>query len=265
MTEQGLPLVGVPCCVETPAEGDAFHKVGEKYLMAVARASHCMPVMIPALGDWYDPYELAATLDGLMLTGSPSNVEPHHYQGETSRAGTHHDPVRDATTLPLIGAALETGLPLFAICRGHQELNVALGGTLHQYVQELDGKNDHRSDKTRPHDERYLERHPVTLSPGGVLHTLSGGEATVMVNSLHEQAIDRVADRLQIEAISDDGVIEAVSMPDAEGFVLGVQWHPEYPLPFDAPLSREMFGAFSAACRARLKGRDAAPSSIRAA
>lgn len=255
MTEHGLPIVGVPCCVEAQEEGAVFHKVGEKYLMAVARASHCMPLMIPALGGWYDPYELVAKLDGLMLTGSPSNVEPHHYEGEASRPGTHHDPVRDATTLPLIGAALETGLPLFAICRGHQELNVALGGTLHQNVQDVAGKDDHRSDKTLPHDERYLERHPVTLTPAGVLHTLSGGETRVMVNSLHEQAIDRVAERLEVEAISDDGIVEAVSVKGAESFALSVQWHPEHPLALEWPLSRAMFAAFGDACRQRRASR----------
>jgi putative glutamine amidotransferase len=255
MTEHGLPIVGIPCCVTAREEGGAYHKVGEKYLMSVARASHCLPLLIPALGEWYDPDELAAKLDGLMLTGSPSNVEPYHYDGEASRPETHHDPVRDATTLPLIRAALEAGLPLFAICRGHQELNVALGGTLHQYVQELDGKDDHRSDKTRQFDERYLEAHPVTLAPGGVLHTLSGGETSVMVNSLHEQAIDRVADRLEVEAFSEDGVVEATSVKGAESFALSVQWHPEHPLALDWPLSRAMFAAFGEACGQRRAAR----------
>ena len=255
MTEQRLPIVGVPCCVEAQDDDAIFHKVGEKYLMAVARASHCMPLMIPALGDWYDPHELVSKLDGLFLTGSPSNVEPHRYEGEPSRPGTHHDPVRDATTLPLIDAALEAGLPLFAICRGHQELNVALGGTLHQNIHELDGKNDHRADQTRPYDDRYLGRHPAALTPGGVLHTLSGGAATVMVNSLHAQAIDRVADRLEIEAISDDGVVEAVSVKGSESFALSVQWHPEHPVALEWPLSRAMFGAFGEACRQRLASR----------
>lgn len=257
MTEHGLPIVGVPSCVEISDEGSAYHRVGEKYLMSVAQASHCMPLAIPALGDWYDPYELASKLDGLLLTGSPSNVEPHHYQGEPSRPGTHHDPVRDATTLPLIRAALEVGLPVFAICRGHQELNVALGGTLHQYVQELEGKSDHRSDKSKPHDERYLERHPVTLTSGGVLHTLSGGETRVMVNSLHEQAIDRVADRLEVEAVSDDGIVEATSVKGAETFALSVQWHPEHPLALEWPLSKAMFAAFGDACNQRRAARGA--------
>lgn len=255
MTEHGLPIVGVPCCVELQEGGGIFHKVGEKYVMAVAKASHCMPLAIPALGEWYDPYDVVERLDGLLLTGSPSNVEPHHYEGEPSRPGTHHDPVRDATTLPLIRAALESGLPLFAICRGHQELNVALGGSLHQNVHELDGKEDHRSDKTVPLDQRYLERHPVTLTPGGVLYTLLGGQGRAMVNSLHEQAIDRIADRLEIEAVSDDGVIEAASVKGAESFALSVQWHPEHPLALEWQLSKAMFEAFGEACRQRRASR----------
>jgi putative glutamine amidotransferase len=255
MTEHDLPLVGIPACVAPEDGGGEFHKVGEKYIMAVAGASHCMPLLIPALGEWYDPYQLAARLDGLMLTGSPSNVEPHRYGGEPSRPGTHHDPVRDATTLPLIDAVLELGVPLFAICRGHQELNVALGGTLHQNVHELGGKNNHRADQSKPYDERYLERHPVHIAAGGVLHELTDGASEVMVNSLHAQAIDRVADRLFVEAVSDDGVVEAVSVQDAKGFALSVQWHPEHALALEWPLSRAMFQAFGDAARARRAAR----------
>lgn len=255
MTEHDLPLVGIPACVVAEDGGSAFHKAGEKYITAVSGAAHCMPLLIPALGDWYDPHELAARLDGVMLTGSPSNVEPHHYGGEASRPGTEHDPVRDETTLPLINAVLELGVPLFAICRGHQELNVALGGTLHQNVHELDGKDDHRSDKSKSHDDRYLERHAVRITPGGVLHGMTGGAEEVMVNSLHAQAIDRVAERLFVEAVSGDGVVEAVSVPDAKGFNLSVQWHPEHPLALEWPLSRTMFQAFGDAARARRSAR----------
>ncbi len=258
MTEHDLPIVGIPACVQAEDGGGAFHKVGEKYITAAAEGAHCLPLLIPALGDWYDPQELVSRLDGLLLTGSPSNVEPHRYGGEPSREGTHHDPVRDATTLPLIRAALEAGLPLFAICRGHQELNVALGGTLHQNVHELDGRNDHRADQTRSYDDKYLERHPVTLTPGGVLHMLSGGADEVMVNSLHAQAIDRIADRLAVEAVSDDGVIEAASVKGAETFALSVQWHPEHPLAMQWPLSRAMFAAFGEACRNRRASRGGA-------
>ena len=255
MTEHDLPLVGIPACVAQEESGSAFHKAGEKYIMAAAGAAHCMPLLIPALGDWYDPHELAARLDGLMLTGSPSNVEPHHYGGEPSRAGTHHDPVRDATTLPLIRAVLEQGVPLFAICRGHQELNVALGGTLHQYVQELPDTEDHRMDRSLAHDERYRERHTVKITPGGMLHALNDGAGVALVNSLHEQAIDRVADGLTIEAVSEDGIVEATTVRDARSFALSVQWHPEHPIALEWPLSRAMFAAFGEAAATRRAAR----------
>jgi len=257
MTEHDLPLVGIPACVAVENGGGDFHKVGEKYIMAVAKASHCMPVLIPALGDWYDPYELAGRLDGLMLTGSPSNVEPHHYGGAASRPGTHHDPVRDATTLPLIRAVLELGVPLFAICRGHQELNVALGGTLHQNLHEEDGKEDHRSDKSKSYDDRYRERHAIRITAGSLLHRMADGAAEVMVNSLHAQAIDRLADGLVVEAVSPDGVVEAVTVRDARGFALSVQWHPEHPIALEWPLSRAMFEGFGDAARARRAARAA--------
>ncbi len=259
MTEHDLPLVGIPACVVAEDGGGAFHKVGEKYIMAAARAAHCMPLLIPALGDWYDARELAGRLDGVMLTGSPSNVEPQRYGGEASRPGTHHDPVRDATTLPLIQAALELGVPLFAICRGHQELNVALGGSLHQNVHELDGKEDHRADQSQPYDDRYRERHAIRLTPGGVLQDMAGGASEVMVNTLHAQAIDRLADRLIVEAVSPDGVIEATTVRDAKGFALSVQWHPEHPIALEWPLSQAMFRAFGEAAQARRAARAAGP------
>ena len=255
MTEHDLPLIGIPACVAQEETGSVIHKAGEKYIMAAAGAARCMPLLIPALGDWYDPHELAARLDGLMLTGSPSNVEPHHYGGEPSRAGTHHDPVRDATTLPLIRAALEQGVPLFAICRGHQELNVALGGTLHQYVQELPDTEDHRMDRSLEHDDRYRERHTVNVTPGGVLHGLNGGADVALVNSLHEQGIDRVADGLAVEAVSEDGIVEATTVTDARSFALSVQWHPEHPIALEWPLSRAMFAAFGEAAATRRAAR----------
>ncbi len=255
MTERDLPLVGIPACVTKADNGSVFHKVGEKYILAAAGAARCMPLLIPALGEWCDPRELAARLDGLMLTGSPSNVEPRHYDGEPSREGTLHDPVRDATTLPLIRAALELGVPLFAICRGQQELNVALGGTLHQYVQELPDTEDHRMDRSLASDDRYRARHAVNVTPGGVLHALNDGADVAMVNSLHEQAIDRLADNLAIEAVSEDGIVEAVSVKDAPGFALSVQWHPEHPVALEWPLSRAMFAAFGKAAATRRASR----------
>ena len=241
-----VPLIGVTSCRETAGDHPRHH-VGEKYLACVPKAMGGMPVVIPALGDAVDPAALVARLDGLLVTGSPSNVEPHHYEGDPSKPGTLHDPARDATTLPLIRAAVEAGLPLFCICRGIQELNVALGGSLHQRVQELPGRLDHRSRKDVDFDTKYADAHPITLTPGGVLHVLLGA-ARVNINSLHAQAIDRVAPGLRVEAVADDGTIEAVSRPGARGFVLGVQWHPEWPDPC-RPVSRELFAAFARAAR----------------
>lgn len=256
-TPAGPPLIGVPACRRQTAPG-VYHTVGEKYLTAVTDAAGGVPVLLPALGDGgkggrLDLRALLARLDGLLMTGSPTNVEPHNYGGEASRKGTKHDAERDATTLPLIRLAIEAGLPLFAICRGVQELNVALGGTLHQNVQELPGKHDHRM---RKHDDpgvRYGLVHYVRLTEDGVLAALArqagvNGE-NLMVNSLHAQAIDRPADRLAVEAISDDGVIEGVSVTDAPAFAVGVQWHAEY-RPLDDPFSTALFRAFGDACRA---------------
>lgn len=264
MSKQPCPIVGVPACAET-IDGRSNHRVSTRYVSGLIDGAGCLPLLVPAVGEVACFKTLLERLDGLFLTGAASNVEPGHYDGKASREGTPHDPERDATTLPLIRLAVELGVPVFAVCRGIQELNVAFGGTLHQNVHELPGKNEHRMNRSLPSELRLGPRHPVALQAGGLLARLWDGGGEVMVNSLHAQAIDRPGDGLFVEAISDDGVIEAVSMPDAEGFVLGVQWHPEYPVPFDAPLSREMFDAFSAACRARLDARDAAPSSIRAA
>jgi putative glutamine amidotransferase len=162
--------------------------------------------------------------------------------------------VRDATTLPLIRRAVEIGVPLFAICRGIQELNVALGGSLHQHVHELPGRRDHRSDKTRPWYERYGPAHTIRLVPGGRLQAILGGAATLEVNSLHGQGIDRPAERLVVEAWAEDGTIEAVTVRDAPGFVIGVQWHPEWRVA-ENPWSLRLFAAFADAARTRAAAR----------
>jgi putative glutamine amidotransferase len=161
------------------------------------------------------------------------------------------------TTLPLIRRALELGVPLLAICRGIQELNVALGGSLHQHVHEVAGRSDHRSDKSVPLAERYGPAHPITLTPRGILQGLLDGAATVEVNSLHGQAIDRLAPGLAVEALVPDGTIEAVRVVGVRGFALGVQWHPEWRV-LDNPISRRLFAAFGAACRARARSRSQA-------
>ncbi|MCR9219520.1 MAG: gamma-glutamyl-gamma-aminobutyrate hydrolase family protein [Alphaproteobacteria bacterium] len=251
------PLIGVTACLHRNEDGSVYFKVGEKYVMAIADMADAIPVMLPPLGETTDFDGVLDRLDGLFLTGSPSNVEPHHYQGPTARAGVEKDPARDATTLPLIRRALEREVPLFAVCRGHQELNVALGGSLHQHVEELPGKRDHRMQRDLPLEARYGQSHPVTIEPGGLLAAINGAAGDVMVNSLHAQGIDRLADGLAVEAVSDDGVIEAVSVTGARAFALGVQWHPEHRTALAWPLSQKMFKAFGAAAARRAEARAA--------
>lgn len=236
------PMIGVTSCLK-PRDGLHFHTVGDKYVEAVVLGSGGLPVLVPAIGARLDPDALLDRLDGLLVTGSPSNVEPAHYGGPAAREDNLADPARDATTLPLIRRAVARGVPMLAICRGIQELNVAMGGTLHQHVHELPGRFDHRSDKTKTYPERYGLAHPVTLTPGGRLQAMLGGATRVEVNSLHGQGIDRLAPGLTVEAVADDGTIEAVSVDAAKGFALALQWHPEWGV-LDNPVSRRLFAAF---------------------
>ena len=247
------PIVGIPACLVAP-DHFAFHRVGAKYVDSVVDGAGALPLLIPALGPRLDLEALLDGLDGLLITGSLSNVEPHHYGGPPARPDSPCDPARDATILPLIRRALAGGVPLLAICRGLQELNVALGGTLHQEVHELPDRLDHRSDKTVTAEERYAPAHEVVLSEGGLLQSLLGGARRIAVNSLHAQAIERLASGLAVEAVAPDGTIEAVSVPGAAGFALAVQWHPEWRV-LDNPVSRRLFAAFGAACRGRARAR----------
>jgi putative glutamine amidotransferase len=242
------PLVGVTSCLKLRDEAH-FHSVGDKYVDAVVAGAAALPVLIPALGERLDPDGLLDRLDGLLVTGSPSNVDPKHYGGPPPRPGNETDPARDATTLPLIRRAIARGVPLLAICRGLQELNVALGGTLHQYLHEVPGRRDHRSDKSKAYAERYGRlAHAIDLAPGGRLQAIFEGAARIEVNSLHGQGIDRLASSLLVEATAEDGTIEAVSVKDAKNFALAVQWHPEWQV-LDNPWSRRLFAVFGAAVR----------------
>jgi putative glutamine amidotransferase len=264
MSKEVCPIVAIPACAVS-LDGRLAHRVAESYVQGVVEGSGCMPLLVPPVGEVTCFEAMIDRLDGLFLTGGASNVEPHHYDGRQSRAGTLHDPARDGTVLPAIRAAIAAGVPILAVCRGIQELNVALGGTLHQNVHELPGKNEHRMNRALPPDERFQVRHPIMIQSGGLFEELTGGAEELMVNSLHAQAIDSLADGLFVEAVSDDGVIEAVSMPDAKGLVLGVQWHAERPHATATPLSEALFRAFGDACRARLAARGDAASSVRAA
>ena len=245
MPARPLPIIGIPACRRTLKER-AVHTVADKYLGAIIEAASCLPVTIPAIGSRADATALLDRLDGLLLTGSPSNVHPSHYGREPLDAEILHDPDRDATTLPLIREAVRRDLPILAICRGVQELNVALGGTLHQRLQALPDRISHRPPKGAP-EGPYAPAHSVRLTPGGLIASLIGCEE-IMVHSLHSQGIDTPAPGLRVEAVAPDGQIEAVSLPQAR-FVLGVQWHPEYKV-LENPVSLALFTAFGRACGA---------------
>jgi putative glutamine amidotransferase len=189
--------------------------------------------------------------DGLLLTGSASNVEPYHYGGPASQPGTLHDPNRDATTLPLIPQAIAAGLPVLAICRGFQEMNVAYGGTLHQRLHEVTGYMDHREDESTPLEVQYGAAHEVRLEPGGSLQKIAGRDR-LQVNSLHWQGIQTLGRDLRVEARAPDGVVEAFRDPGAR-FALGLQWHPEWQFAQNE-FSSALFAAFGEASRQHASG-----------
>ncbi len=254
MAATPVPLVGITCCRKTSG---AFpvHSVGEKYVTAVADAAGALAVLVPALGARLDLVALLGRLDGILLTGSPSNIEPHHYDGGPEPADNETDPDRDETSLPLIRAAVASGVPLLGLCRGIQEVNVAFGGSLHQQLHAVEGRLDHRSDKSKPPTERYDPRHRLQLTPGGYLSELLD-TTSIEVNSLHGQGIDHLAPSLAVEATAEDGTIEAVRVTTAATFALAVQWHPEY-RPLANDVSTALFRAFGAAARHRAQARQA--------
>lgn len=257
MRHQQWPVVGIPCDVYMQGK-HPHHGCGEKYINALAHGAGVRPVLLPAVGGGTDlvpltdictPDEVLDSLDGLFLTGNISNVNPQFY-GETSPPGNLLDPQRDATTLPLIRRAIERNIPLFAVCRGFQELNVALGGSLHQHVHEVPGMSDHREDSSLPREGQYDYAHEITLVEGGLLQALAGA-VRVRVNSVHGQGIHRLADGLEIEATAPDGLIEAARLVDHSRFALGVQFHPEWQYQRDSFYSG-LFRAFGDAIRERL-------------
>ena len=239
-----LPIVLVPACNRVLGE-HPFYVAGKKYLDAV-RLAGCLPVVLPSveageLDQWL------ALADGVFLTGSPSNVDPVHFAETVYDASLPLDPARDASTLPLIPQVLARGIPLFAICRGFQETNVALGGSLHQAVQDVPGQNDHRAAKDAPAAQAYGLAHSVNVVPGGVLESVLG-KAPFEVNSVHGQGVNRLASGLRVEARAPDGLIEAFSMPEAKAFNLCVQWHPEWQAASNV-VSMRLLKAFGAACQ----------------
>jgi putative glutamine amidotransferase len=247
-----MPLIGIPADRRLTGK-HPFHMVGEKYIEAVSVGAGAVPALVPALGAATEWPQLLETFDGLLLPGSESNVEPYHYGGPASAPGTLHDANRDATTLPLIPRAIAAGVPVLAVCRGFQEMNVAYGGTLWQRVHEVAGHLDHREDESAPLDEQYAPAHEVELEPGGLLGRIFGA-GRLKVNSLHSQGVQRLGAALSVEARAPDGLIEAFRVTDSDTFALGVQWHPEWKFQEDSN-SRALFAAFGAACRQRASSR----------
>lgn len=242
------PIVGLPSCIKYLGE-HPYHAVGGKYIEALVSAAGCMPVLLPSLGDRLDLAAVLECCDGILLTGSVSNVAPDLY-GQTLAhpdLAESLDDARDATTFPLIDAALAAGLPLFGICRGFQELNVACGGTLYQQVHAQPGHRDHRGREELGAEVQYGPAHTVKVVEGSDLQKLLGGKSTLTVNSVHGQGIDQLGRGLVAEAHAEDGLIEAIRLVGQPGFAMAVQWHPEWKV-LQNPDSLALFRAFGEAC-----------------
>jgi putative glutamine amidotransferase len=245
------PLIGISCCTKLfGLHGMPNHAASDTYIRATDRLVGGVPVLVPANGA-ADVETLLSRLDGIILTGSRSNVQPALYGGPPHAEGTPEDAKRDAVTLPLIRAALAAGIPVLAICRGLQEFNVAMGGSLHQRLQDLPDRIDHSTPMQPNRRVSTGKAHAIRLTPGCWLHRLAGARE-IAVNSLHNQGIDRLAPSLVADGVAPDGTIEAVHAVSA-GFAVGVQWHPEYDWERDI-VSRRIFELFGQVVAARLAG-----------
>jgi putative glutamine amidotransferase len=249
-----LPLVGLPADTYESSKL-LFHSLGDKYARAVAEVSKCLPVMIPSLAEAMDLDALLDHFDGIVMTGAISNVHPPHYGGEPTADHEPYDHSRDSLTLRLIRAVIDRGIPLFCVCRGYQELNVVLGGTLETEIQRGERRLDHRSRKVDNLDMKYGPVHSIAITAGGLLEEILG-RREILVNSLHRQGIAGLAPGLTIEARAPDGIIEAVSVKGAKTFAIGVQWHPEYRAASN-PDSVKLFDAFGDAVRKHAAQRSA--------
>ena len=252
-----LPVVAISTDLKTVA-GHPTYAVAQKYVDPVLELAGALPLLLPSMGASLPLDALLDTVDGLVLSGSPSNVEPHHYGQDLSNPESPADPARDATILPLIRAAVARGVPVFGICRGFQEINVALGGTLLQEVHNTRGFDDHREDDTQDIFGQYAPAHPVQAVAGSLLAGIVGLPGW-QVNSLHGQGIETLAPDLLAQAHAPDGLVEAYTHRNAPGFLLAVQWHPEW-LAARNPVSRALYAAFGDACREHARRRAGAPA-----
>ena len=251
-----------PCLVWLPADhrlmGDPGHQMpflvlGDKYARAVKVGAKAQPVVFP-LADSDAIGDLLALVDGVMLTGSPANVHPSHFNESVTDPSLPLDLERDALTLTLVKACVDAGVPLLGVCRGFQEINVAMGGSLHQKVQEVPGLMDHRENKSAPYEVQYAPSHAILPVAGSALQAWAGGASEVQVNSLHGQGINRLAPGLEAMAHAPDGVVEAFAVKNAKAFAYAVQFHPEWRC-WENSFYTAIFEAFGNACRTRQAAR----------
>ena len=248
-TSKRKPVVLIPADVKQIGE-HPFHAVGQKYILAVAEAAGATPLLVPAIDDHIDMDSLLDMADGVLITGSVSNLHPSHFDQTVDDVSLPLDPARDALTLNLIQRAISKAKPLLAICRGFQELNVVHGGSLHQAVHKVVGLNDHREDKSATLDVQYSAAHAIKLRANGKLANIVGA-TEMQVNSIHGQGLDRLGAGLTAEAHAPDGLVEAISVDTARNFALGVQWHPEWKV-LENPQYLAIFKAFGEACSAEM-------------
>ncbi|SEK38920.1 gamma-glutamyl-gamma-aminobutyrate hydrolase family protein [Roseovarius nanhaiticus] len=241
------PVIGIIGNQHVIDDRYPLHGVGRMNLEAVSTVAGGLPYMIPADPALVSVEELMRVCHGFVLTGGRANVHPDHYGEPATEAHGAFDPARDAITLPLVRACVEAGLPIFGLCRGFQEMNVAMGGTLYPEIRDLPGRDNHRMPPDGTLEEQFALRHVVSFADGGVFHRLMGARE-VMTNTLHGQGIKTPGARVVIEGHAPDGTAEAIHLQGAEGFALGVQWHPEWNAA-DDPVSRPLFAAFGAAAR----------------
>jgi len=246
------PVIGIVTNFHCVGDDYPVHAAGRMLSEAVAEAADAVPVLIPADPRLISPAEVMEAVDAVLFTGGRPNVHPEEYGETPTEKHGAFDRCRDALTLPLIRRMVDRGQPLLAICRGFQEVNVALGGTLHPEIRDLPGRMNHRMPREVTLEERFAPRHEVHLAEGGVFHRLLGARE-VMTNTLHGQGIKSVGPRLRVEGWAEDGTEEAMHVADAAGFTLAVQWHPEFEAARD-PVSRPIFDAFGRAARAWADG-----------
>lgn len=224
------------------------HAGGKMNSEAIAQVAGCMPLLIPADPRLVSVPELLAQCDGFLLTGGRPNVHPSEYGEDVTDAHGEFDQARDAIVLPLVRACVESGQPFLGVCRGFQEVNVAMGGSLYPEIRDLPGRMNHRMPPDGTLEEKFELRHEVSFVEGGVFHRLMGSQ-TVLTNTLHGQGIKEAGARVVVEGHAPDGTPEATYIKDAPGFTLAVQWHPEWNAAHD-PVSRPLFAAFGDAARA---------------